>query len=283
MQNSLAFKCPAKVNLFLHITGKRQDGYHNIYTLFCPISLYDIITLEKSDRTTLTCSNKDIPVDSSNLILKTHNILQNNYGLKDNFKIHLEKNIPTGAGLGGGSSNAANYLSNANKISNLNLTYNQMAEIMASIGSDTVFFLHNKPALASGRGEIIEEYIELPQLYLLIINPNIFISTKEIYSSPNLKYTSINSLDKIKKTYIFEELNSIMKNDMQNVVFNTCKEVKDIVDFLNNKTNGIALMSGSGSTVFAVYENENQRDFAYNLAKEQYKTYLIEKAAIVNQ
>lgn len=283
MQNSLAFKCPAKVNLFLHITGKRQDGYHNIYTLFCPISLYDIITLEKSDRTTLTCSNKDIPVDSSNLILKTHNILQNNYGLKDNFKIHLEKNIPTGAGLGGGSSNAANYLSNVNKISNLNLTYNQMAEIMASIGSDTVFFLHNKPALASGRGEIIEEYIELPQLYLLIINPNIFISTKEIYSSPNLKYTSINSLDKIKKTYIFEELNSIMKNDMQNVVFNTCKEVKDIVDFLNNKTNGIALMSGSGSTVFAVYENENQRDFAYNLAKEQYKTYLIEKAAIVNQ
>ncbi len=283
MQNSLTFKCPAKVNLFLHITGKRQDGYHNIYTLFCPISLYDIITLEKSNKTTLTCSNKDIPVDSSNLILKTHNILQNNYGLKDNFKIHLEKNIPTGAGLGGGSSNAANYLSNVNKISNLNLTYNQMAEIMASIGSDTVFFLHNKPALASGRGEIIEEYIELPQLYLLIINPNIFISTKEIYSSPNLKYTSINSLDKIKKTYIFEELNSIMKNDMQNIVFNTCKEVKDIVDFLNNKTNGIALMSGSGSTVFAVYENENQRDFAYNLAKEQYKTYLIEKAAIVNQ
>ena len=283
MQNSLTFKCPAKVNLFLHITGKRQDGYHNIYTLFCPISLYDIITLEKSNKTTLTCSNKDIPVDSSNLILKTHNILQNNYGLKDNFKIHLEKNIPTGAGLGGGSSNAANYLSNVNKISNLNLTYNQMAEIMASIGSDTVFFLHNKPALASGRGEIIEEYIELPQLYLLIINPNIFISTKEIYSSPNLKYTSINSLDKIKKTYIFEELYSIMKNDMQNIVFNTCKEVKDIVDFLNNKTNGIALMSGSGSTVFAVYENENQRDFAYNLAKEQYKTYLIEKAAIVNQ
>ena len=283
MQNSLTFKCPAKVNLFLHITGKRQDGYHNIYTLFCPISLYDIITLEKSNKTTLTCSNKDIPVDSSNLILKTHNILQNNYGLKDNFKIHIEKNIPTGAGLGGGSSNAANYLSNVNKISNLNLTYNQMAEIMASIGSDTVFFLHNKPALASGRGEIIEEYIELPQLYLLIINPNIFISTKEIYSSPNLKYTSINSLDKIKKTYIFEELYSIMKNDMQNIVFNTCKEVKDIVDFLNNKTNGIALMSGSGSTVFAVYENENQRDFAYNLAKEQYKTYLIEKAAIVNQ
>lgn len=283
MQNSLTFKCPAKVNLFLHITGKRQDGYHNIYTLFCPISLYDIITLEKSNKTTLTCSNKDIPVDSSNLILKTYNILQNNYGLKDNFKIHLEKNIPTGAGLGGGSSNAANYLSNVNKISNLNLTYNQMAEIMASIGSDTVFFLHNKPALASGRGEIIEEYIELPQLYLLIINPNIFISTKEIYSSPNLKYTSINSLDKIKKTYIFEELYSIMKNDMQNIVFNTCKEVKDIVDFLNNKTNGIALMSGSGSTVFAVYENENQRDFAYNLAKEQYKTYLIEKAAIVNQ
>ncbi len=280
--NTYTFKSPAKINLFLHVTGKRKDGYHNIFTLFYPVSLYDIITIEKSEKTVLTCSNKNIPVDNNNLIIKTHNILKEKYGLEDNYKIHLEKNIPTGAGLGGGSSNAAKYLNAVNIASNIGLSYYQMAEIMASIGSDTVFFLHNRPAFASGRGEVIEDYVELPPLFLLIINPNIFISTKEIYNHPALTYSNIESNKKLKKSYTFDELVSIMKNDMQTPVFLIHKEVKNIVDDLNNNTKGHTLMSGSGSTVFAVYNNEQDRDFAYNMAKEKYRLYTIEKAAIAD-
>lgn len=278
----LTIKCPAKVNLFLHITGKREDGYHNLYTLFYPVSICDNLTIEKSDNTILTCSNPNIPRDNSNIILKTHNILRTQFNFKDNYKIHLEKNIPFGAGLGGGSSNAAKYLLGINKLSNLNLSYDDMKNIMAQVGSDTVFFLHNEPMIASGRGEILEKAPSLPPLYFIIINPNIFISTKEIYSSPNLKFSNINPLDKLKKIYTFEELVSIMNNNMESVVFTLHKEVADIVDYLNTNSSGKALMSGSGSTVFAVYENEAERDNAFIKAKEKYKSYFIEKAAVFN-
>lgn len=279
---SLTIKCPAKVNLFLHITGKRADGYHDLYTLFYPVSLCDTLTIEKSSNTILTCSNADIPTDSSNIILKTHNILKSQYNFKDNYKIHLEKNIPFGAGLGGGSSNAAKYLLAVNKLSELNLTYDDMKNIMSQVGSDTVFFLHNEPMTASGRGEILEKAPLLPPLYFIIINPNIFVSTKEIYSSPYLSYSKINPANKLKKMYTFEELKSIMVNDMENVVFKLHSEVAEIVDFLNINSYGKALMSGSGSTVFAVYDNEVERDNAFIKAKDKYKSYFIKKAAVFN-
>lgn len=280
MQNEFTIKCPAKVNLFLHITGRRDDGYHNIYTLFYPVSIYDTLNIKKSTKTTLTCSNTLIPVDKSNTILKTYNILKEQYNVTDNYEIFLNKKIPSGAGLGGGSSDAAKFLLAVNKLSNLNLSIKEMENIMAQVGSDTVFFLYNNPMVALGRGEILEPAPILPPLYLLIINPNIFISTKEIYNHPNLSYSNINALDKIKKMYTFEELKGIMVNDMQSVVFQLHHKVAEMVDFLNNHTNGYALMSGSGSTVFAVYENENDLNNAYNKAKEQYGSYFIEKASV---
>lgn len=273
------YLCPAKVNLFLYVLGKRPDGYHNIFTLFYPISLYDKLIIEKSDKTEIICSQKDIPLDDNNIIIKTHNILREKYNLNDNFKIELIKNIPSGAGLGGGSSDAANYLKAVNEISRLGLDYHKMAEIMAQVGSDTVFFLKDIPQLAKGRGTELSAAPKLPELYFLIVNPNIHVSTKEIYNSKNLELTNPNTINMIKKEYTFEELKSIMKNDMQKAVFLMHKEVKDIVDFLNNYTNGIALMSGSGSTVFAVYPDKSSQEEAFNKAKNNYKTYFIEKAA----
>lgn len=274
------YLCPAKVNLFLYVLGKRHDGYHNIFTLFYPISLYDTLILEKSNKTEIICSQEGIPLDDNNIIIKTHNILKAKYNLHDNFKIELIKNIPSGAGLGGGSSDAANYLKAVNEISCLGLDYNQMAEIMAMVGSDTVFFLKDVPQLAMGRGTELSAAPKLPDLYFLIINPNIHVSTKEIYNSKNLELTNPNTINMIKKEYTFQELKSIMKNDMQQAVFLMHKEVKDIVDFLNNYTNGIALMSGSGSTVFAVYPDKSSQEDAFNKAKNNFKTYFIEKAAV---
>ena len=116
MENkTYTYLCPAKVNLFLYVLGKRADGYHDIYTLFYPVSIYDTLSIQKSDKTVLTCSNANIPADENNIIIKTHNILKEKYNLQDNFNIKLEKNIPFGAGLGGGSSNAAYYLKAVNE------------------------------------------------------------------------------------------------------------------------------------------------------------------------
>ena len=204
--------------------------------------------------------------------------MKEKYNLQDNFNITLEKNIPFGAGLGGGSSNAAYYLKAINEISGLCLNYEQMAEIMAEVGSDTVFFLKNIPQLAYGRGTELMPAPLLPELYFIIINPNIYVSTKEIYNSNNLKFTKLNTIS-IKKEYTFNELKSIMKNDMQQAVFSLHKQVEDIVYFLNTETAGFALMSGSGSTVFAVYPDKQAQEEAYNKAKTNFKTYFIKKAA----
>lgn len=155
-----------------------------------------------------------------------------------------------------------------------------MAEIMAMVGSDTVFFLKNMPQLAYGRGTELSPAPILPELYFIIINPNIHISTKEIYNSSHLELTNIDTISKIKKEYTFNELKSIMKNDMQNAVFLSHKKVKDIIDFFNTETAGYPLMSGSGSTVFAVYHNKSDQEEAYKKAQHIFKTYFIKKAAI---
>ncbi|MDE7315428.1 MAG: 4-(cytidine 5'-diphospho)-2-C-methyl-D-erythritol kinase [Mucispirillum sp.] len=279
MENQIhTYLCPAKVNLFLYVLGRRADGYHDIFTLFYPVSIYDTLSIQKSDKTTLTCSNKNIPEDDNNIIIKTHNILKEKYNLQDNFNITLKKNIPFGAGLGGGSSNAAYYLKAVNEISGLCLNYEQMAEIMAMVGSDTVFFLKNIPQLALGRGTKLTPAPLLPELYFIIINPNIYVSTKEIYNSNNLEFTKLDTIN-IKKEYTFNELKSIMKNDMQQAVFSLHKQVEDIVHFLSAETAGFSLMSGSGSTVFAVYPDKQAQEEAYNKAKTNFKTYFVKKAA----
>ena len=168
MKNKIyTYLCPAKVNLFLYVLGRRPDGYHNIYTLFYPVSIYDTLSIQKADITTLTCSNKNIPENADNIIIKTHNILKEKYNLHDNFHITLEKNIPFGAGLGGGSSNAAYYLKAVNEISSLSLSYEQMAEIMAMVGSDTVFFLKPRLLLALPRLVVIMIIVLLKYTFLL--------------------------------------------------------------------------------------------------------------------
>lgn len=283
MADKITIKCPAKINLFLHILGRRDDGYHDIYTLFYPVSLYDVLTIEKSSTTSLKCSNAYIPVDENNIIIKTHNILKSQYHLKDNYMIYLEKNIPFGAGLGGGSSDAAKYLLAVNKLSGLDLKYSDMKNIMEQVGSDTVFFLHNKPMIATGRGEVLEDAPELPPLYFIIINPEIFISTKDVYTSPFLKHSHMDITKNLKKVYTFEELKCIMANDMESAVFKLHSEVAELLEYLKSISNNAALMSGSGSTVFAVFDNEAERDTAYKKVKERYKSYFTIKASIFKE
>lgn len=278
--SSSVFYSPAKINLFLYVTGKRPDGYHNIYTLFYPVSIYDKLIIKKADKTEIICNDKTIPVDDSNTIIRTDKILKERYNLKDNYKITLEKNIPTGAGLGGGSSNCAVYLKAVNQLSNLGLTYSTMAEIMSDIGSDTVYFLNPVPMLAFGRGTELQNAPKLPELYFIIINPKIHISTKEIYNHKKLQLTNINSINMIKEEYSFDELKTILHNDMQTPVFEMYPQVKELVDYFNGTENGCGLMSGSGSSVFGVFGNIEERDKEYKKLKAKYNNYFIETAQL---
>ena len=278
MKTGSSFLSNCKINLFLFVTGKRDDGYHNIFTLFYPVSLCDTINITKSNELRLTCTDTSIPTDDKNIIIQTDNILRKHYGLKDLFHIELIKNIPHGAGLGGGSSNAAVYLKAVNEISNLGLTFNDMKSIMASLGSDTVFFLKNESAVAKDRGIELYPAPILPKLYFILINPNIYISTKDIYNHKDLEYTDIENIPTLKEKYSFQELISLMHNDMQKPVINMHKEVKYLIDYLKSETIGIPLMSGSGSTVFCMFNNEQDRDFYFTKIKEKFSVYFIEKA-----
>lgn len=279
---SISAKSNAKINLFLYITGKRDDGYHNIYSYFAPINLYDTITITPNVKTILSCNKKFIPLTEKNIILKVDKILRDDYGLTTHFKIDLIKRIPIGAGLGGGSSNAATYLNLVTKAVGLNISMKEKENIMAQVGSDTIFFLHNKPAIVTGRGENIEIKDCLPKCYLLLIYPNIFIATKNIYSNNNLRYTDENKLPVIKSKLSYDDLTAIMSNDLENPVFSMYDEIKILVDNINENGNGKGLMSGSGATVYGLYKNIDLLNIDFEYFTNKYPRYFIKKAEIIN-
>lgn len=272
----------AKINLFLYVLGKRDDGYHNIYSLFAPIDLSDTITITPCDKTIIVCNKKYIPVDNKNIILQVDNILRKDYGITTNFHIELIKRIPVGAGLGGGSSNAATYLNLVLQSEGIDLPIEEKEKIMLQVGSDTLFFLYNKPALVAGRGEISSFINISSKCYVLIIYPNKHISTKNIYSSKDLLYSNKENLPFIDKNISYNEIKNIMKNDLEVPVFKMYPYIKEVIESINQKGNGVALMSGSGSTVFGLYDDENLLNEDYDFFSNRYKDFFIKKAKIID-
>ncbi|NMB80305.1 MAG: 4-(cytidine 5'-diphospho)-2-C-methyl-D-erythritol kinase, partial [Ignavibacteria bacterium] len=180
----IEIKAPAKINIGLHILNKRDDGYHNIHTLFYPIcDLYDQLKFTLADEFEFTCNDASIPNDENNLVVKAKLLLENHINKKLNVKIDLEKNIPSQAGLGGGSSDAAATLISLNEMFNLNLNYEKLNSMALSLGSDVPFFIKAKPAIGKSRGEILE-YIDLEiNEYIVIVKSEINISTKEDFNN----------------------------------------------------------------------------------------------------
>ncbi len=278
--NSYSISACAKINLFLRITGKQPSGYHELYSLFVPISIYDVLTINRADATILTCNESDIPTDDRNIVLKTDSILRAEYGLKDCYNIHLDKTIPSGAGLGGGSSNAAAYMRLVDEVSNLGLSKQDMVDIMSRVGSDTIFFIDSVPSVVTGRGEVVEAYGGLSELYLLIVNPNIHISTKDVFNSSKLAFSDKNNIPKLKEVLTFDDMSYYIYNDMENAAFELAPEVAKIKGLLNGYAGGVAAMSGSGSSVFAVYASKQDRDSAYQYFKDTLSAYKVYCAEI---
>ncbi len=280
----ISAKSYAKINLFLYVTGKRQDGYHDIYTLFLPIDIHDVLTIKRAEKLEFRSNNNTLQLNDDNIIIKTDTILRNEYGLDISYSIDLDKHIPIGAGLGGGSSNAATYLKLVNTDSSLNLTDAQMISIMERVGSDTVFFLDPKPKLGYGRGEKLEDIDFKVGLFLLIINPNIFISTKEVYCSKTLQLTDFKTIDIINESCIsnYIDVMRLMHNDLERVVLPVNLIINDIIEKLNNyDDNSKALMSGSGSTIFSVYESQESCSKAVSYISSIYPDFYIKEASVI--
>lgn len=254
----LEIKTPAKINIGLNVIEKRPDGYHNIETIFYPINLFDKLTLYKSDSLKFNCKNNLIREDESNSIIHAIKLLEEESNGKINCLIELEKNIPIGAGMGGGSSDGAAALKAVNELFNLGVSDNRLADLALKIGSDVPFFLKAKSCFAQSRGELMRDLrLKIP-LPILVVNPGIHISTRWAYENINPVKPKKSLFEKFNNPINdFKYLKDLVNNDFEDVVFKKFPEIKEIKETLYSNGALFALMTGSGSTVFAIFDGLN--------------------------
>lgn len=280
--NKLILKSPAKINLALKVVGKRKDGYYDIETIFQMISIYDILTFRMNNLGIVLKTNKnELPVDETNLVVKAAKLLQHETGTSKGAKIFLEKNIPIGAGLGGGSSNAAYTLIGLNELWELDLKKKDIARLAIKLGSDVPFFLSGPVAIGKGRGEILTPLKIYKNLFVVVVFPNIFISTGSVYKELNLGLTSnskdINILPILLKEGRIADLGSCLYNDLETVVFKEYPDILEIKRKLVNLGAVGALVSGSGSSVFGLFlQPEPAREAVERLKKREWQVFLAE-------
>lgn len=262
--NSFTLPAFAKINWFLRVLGKRADGFHEICTAFQTISLHDRISFEENDELILTCDDAGIPIDKSNLILQAANELRRKFGIISGAKIHLEKRIPSPGGLGGGSSDAAIALIGLQKLWQLEIDFTILCKIGAALGSDVPFFFCGGTASGSGRGTQIAELADISENFMLVVTPQIKVPTKNAFAglnAPNLTNQSSESILKICRSEA-EKLNlrqSVLRNDFEPSVFEKNPEIRRVKEKLLKYGAIRAQMSGSGASVFAVFDKEETR------------------------
>ena len=246
-----------KINLGLNILRKREDGFHDLETVFFPVDLRDALEIiPSSNKTHITVTGISAGNAENNLCLKAFNLLKKDYPQLPEIYIHLHKAIPIGAGLGGGSSDAAFMLQLLNEKFNLNISPDNMLVYALQLGSDCSFFLLNKPSIASGRGEILEPInLSLSGHKILLINPRIHISTAEAFK----KINPVIPEKKIKNIILqpIETWKEELSNDFENYVFERYPLIKKIKTDLYKAGAEYAAMSGSGSTIFGIFKKNN--------------------------
>lgn len=249
---------PCKVNLGLQVISKRDDGYHEIHSLMYPVPLTDILEIVKAEEFSFESSGLFIPGDSdSNLCIKAFKLMKKKHSI-GNVKIHLHKIIPMGGGLGGGSSDCAYTLSVLNELFELNLPTTTLEDYSSELGSDCPFFIKNAAQIATGRGEELREInFTLNGKWLKLVNLNLHISTKEAYQNLELKGRIAYNIDYEK----IESWKETMKNDFEVSAFQKFPQLEDVKKKLYNEGARYASMTGSGSTMFAIYDELPVKSF----------------------
>lgn len=248
----------AKINIGLSIVEKRGDGYHNIESIFYPVPVNEVLEISlKENNAKTTFTNSGITVDSpveNNLCIKAFRLMQDDFNLP-NLHIHLHKVIPFGAGLGGGSSDAAYTIKAVNDFFKLQLSIARMKEMAAKIGSDCSFFIENVPSLVKGRGEILKPIdLDLKGLYLVLVKPDIHISTAMAYAGITPKKSEFN-LEKISSLPI-DKWNGCITNDFEQHIFIKFPLLQEIKEKIYKLGALYASMSGSGSTIYGLFKEE---------------------------
>ncbi len=258
------FKAYGKLNLSLDVTGVLDNGYHSVSMVMQSVELCDIVSIKKRNdkNITVVCDNPQIPDGSDNLAYKACELMIKTFDIPFGFDIKIKKCIPIAGGMAGGSTDAAAVLRGINEICCLNQTTEKLMELGLLLGADVPFCVQYKPALAEGIGEKLTQVSGLPDdVYILLVNPNIPISTKEIYNRiDNTKqYNIVNNRELISALADknIEKAKENMKNVMQDIVVEIYPDIDKIINTLYNNGAVAALMSGSGATCYGVFNDEN--------------------------
>lgn len=247
----------AKINLGLNIVSKRPDGYHNLETIFYPLPVKDALEVILSTEGKDSFNEAGLKVDSipeNNLVIKALRLLREEYNIPP-VEVHLLKKIPFGAGIGGGSADAAFMLRLLNEQFSLGISNEKLVRLAAELGADCPFFIYNTPMFASGIGEILEPVeLSLDNYYLVLVKPDIHVSTKDAFALVKPQYPEM-SLKVIAKSPI-EEWKKLMYNDFEKSIFSQYPEIGRIKEKLYSLGAVYASMSGSGSSVYAVFDRE---------------------------
>lgn len=268
------YKAPAKINLGLHVGSLREDGYHNIETFMQTISLFDLITIESAKKFRFSFEDFDFPADEENLCVKAFRLFSEYTGIDRPVSIDLKKRIPVGAGLGGGSSDAASIIRALNDIWECRLNNNELSSLGAKIGSDVPFFLKavSGAAICTGRGEIVKPYNPIFTGYVIVVYTGKKISTKWAYKNIDKNLTNFKK-NVILKRYILQHfpakkgLNGL-KNDFSKIVFGQFRELEKIVTALNERGAVYSSLSGSGSAVFGLFSDKISAARAFDALPE---------------
>ena len=272
-------KSYAKVNLILDVIEKRQDGYHNIDGIMQMIDLYDEVEVKISDKFEITSNSKDIPLDEKNLVYKVYKALKEKYKFNERFSILIEKNIPVSAGIAGGSTNSAVVIEMIDEILGLNMSLDDKKQIGKSVGADIPYLLVGKTARTRGIGDELEILDSLPTTDILIVNNSVEIATPYVYSNivPSGNSDRIDKLINVYKNKNYDEFFKGLYNVMEKVSISYCPEIQNIKDKMYEFNCIKSLMSGSGPTVFGIFNDDKDIKKAYDYFKKIYKNTFIVK------
>jgi 4-diphosphocytidyl-2-C-methyl-D-erythritol kinase len=281
---------PAKINLFLQVKGRRPDGYHELVTLMSPISLYDVMTFNfETEGISVRCDSPDVPDNEDNLAFKAASLFFNrlpvahrDHSGSGGVSIFIEKQIPVAAGLGGGSSNAGRTLLLLNQSYGKPFSAVEMNHMGLAIGADVPFFLQEKPAVATGIGECLEAYGGLQVVPMVVVCPDIPVSTAAVYKKLNLGLTNCGK--KLKN--FFSDTSSFdfkryLCNDLETVTISEYPVISDIKRQLLRAGADAALMSGSGPAVFGIYSDSRKARRACERLSAHYRWRLFMAETLV--
>ena len=274
MTPGFSLKSFAKINWVLRVLGKREDGFHEIITVFQTVSIHDTLHFEEADEIVLTCDDPTIPADDTNLIVRSARKLQERTNTTQGAAIHLAKRIPAPGGLGGGSSNAAVALMGLNRFWDLGLSIGELRSIGTEIGSDVAFFFEGGTAIGTQRGDVIESVVDVGEEFMIIVTPNVSVSTADAFAglaAPALTKSEPESILTVCRNAVrsLDPRGSELTNDFERSIVSAYPEVARVKEILLELGAVKAAMSGSGASVFAIFDNEETRLTALNALDQE--------------